>query len=702
MKGFLKKLSLILVLALALSCFSLPAAAEETEKSFTVFEGTKKIEGWYPAFVSSYQNPGQVTMEQLKKALTNDNAVIEVTFTGNAGISLLLQSYPVSGGNHYTWYTFNDSSLYASGDKKVAAFSAAKLINGYTSTKHEDDGSYLRLDNLLNFGIGGEGNTVYSVVVKWYTDGVSKIRYNPAVTHQTITGWGASYTWYGDWLTQLNCKEQGFDWIFNDCEFNILRFRDLNKVRGYGGGFEDTSYKAYKMYYDAAVKRGIDPIVLVTSWGQYTRELDFVEFTQKDDRGFTYYTLAKDKNGNYMYDELADFCVESVRLFQKAGIPVHYFSISNETELQGTGRDENGNARNEAGFYLGANENQYHCAYWKAHIAVYNAFKEAFGDDAPSLTGAEVMADRGSLMQEYLDPLIKNGYGDTFDTITHHLYGSENSPNSFADVYNRFGDKYALWQTEWYNHNFLDHCNVMINELNYENITAYLYWNGVWPEDEANCLIETSGFYPWDTIKRRGNHYVMMHFSKYIKQGYKRIDAAPILSDVNTTAFISPDGSELVTVILNNGGSQEDIKLEVTDYDITSSKVYQSTFNSTKYVDKGKDSDGKRLYNDDVTQNVYIVDKGSLDSDGKLTVPKNTITTVVAKIELSNPDSGDATADGKVDDKDLSAVLDHITGKKPLEGKKYDAANVRQDQAIDIKDYNALFAYVYHIVSSLQ
>lgn len=697
MKKLIKLLSLFLALTLAFGCLSFPAAAEETEKSFTVFEGSKVVEGWFPAFVSSWQNPGQVSMEQLVKAMTNPNAVIEVTYTGNAGVALLLQSYP-SGGNSYPWYVLDDHSLYTSGDKKVAVFSAEKLINGYTSKKHDDDGSNLRIDNLLNFGIGGEKNTVYSVVVKWYTDGVSKIRFNPANTHQTMTGWGASYTWYGDWLTNLNCKEQGFDWIFNDCEFNILRFRDLNKVRGYGGGFEDTTYKAYKMYYDAAVKRGIDPIVLVTSWGQYTRELDFVAFTQKDDRGFTYYTLAKDKNGNYMYDKLADFCVESVKLFKKAGIPVDYFAISNETELQGTGRDENGNARNEAGFYFGATEDKYHCAYWKAHVAIYNAFKKAFGDDAPKITGAEVMADRGSLMQEYLDPLIKNGYGDTFDTIAHHLYGSENTPNSFADVYNRFGSKYDLWQTEWYNHNFLEHANVMINELNYENITAYLYWNGVWPEDEANCLIETSGFYAHDTIKRRANHYVMMHFSKYIKKGYKRIDATPILTDVNSTAFISPDGTELVTVILNDGGSKDDIKLEVMDYDITSAKVYQSTFNSTKYVDQGKDSSGKHKYNDDVTKNVYMEDKGDL-KDGKVTIPKNTITTIVAKIEIAEPVPGDVTADGKVNDLDLDAVINHIKGKAELVGKKKTSADVVFDEIIDIRDFNRLHASIYNEIA---
>lgn len=299
----------------------------------------------------------------------------------------------------------------------------------------------------------------------------ANVKIDMSKTYQTIDGFGASYTWYGDWLTTNANAEQGYDWIFNDCEFNILRFRDLNRV----GSDEDdgeyqnalNGYKAYKSYYDAAVARGIDPIVLVTSWGQYNRNLDFVAFTELDDEGHTYYTLAKDENGEYMYDELADFCVESIKLFFDAGIPVDYFSISNETELQGLGKDENGNARNEAGFYFGAEENEYHCAYWKAHIAVYNAFKEAFGEWAPNITGAEVMADTADLITKYVSPLEENA-PETFDTIAHHLYGSENSPRSFKQVGDRYYGKYTLWQTEYYLDEYIRQAEMMANEFIYE------------------------------------------------------------------------------------------------------------------------------------------------------------------------------------------------------------------------------------------
>ncbi|MCD7889473.1 MAG: hypothetical protein LUG23_06120 [Oscillospiraceae bacterium] len=400
-------------------------------------------------------------------------------------------------------------------------------------------------------------------------------------TYQTIDGFGASYTWYSDWLVNNENAETAYDWIFNDAEFNILRFRDLNHV---GDEYQSAldGYETYYAFYSAALERGIEPIVLVTSWGQYDRDLDFVAFTELDDNGYTYYTLAKNENGEYIYDELAQFCVESVQLFFDAGIPVDYFSISNETELQGLQIDENGNARDEAGFYFGADEDEYHCAYWKAHLAVYEAFQEAFGEYAPSITGAEVMADTASRLEAYISPLIENGGADTFEVIAHHLYGSDNTKSSYfavADLY--YGD-YTLWQTEWYYNEYINHAEKMANEFIYEGISAYLYWNGVWIADTGNCLIEIDSSSENASISRNGNHYIMMHFSKYVKNGYKRVDVG---NDSGSTivAFKAPDDSRLVIIVVNNTDDDDEITFDLGDATVIDSFGYQTIGNENRF-----------------------------------------------------------------------------------------------------------------------
>ncbi len=622
MKKVIKAVSVVLAALMLLTTLSVVSFAD-TPAKYTLFEGEQVLDGWYPSFFLQYAEPEKAS--NFLEAIQNDGATIEITYTGSANLSLLLQSYPVSGGDNYSFATFSRYTTKTDGDKKVAVFSAEDFIDTYTSTKHADDGSYLRLDNVMNFGVDGNGNTVYSIIVRWTIKGDPGITVDLDTRYQTFEGWGASYTWYGDWLTNNVHAEEAYDWIFEDAEFNILRFRDLNKVIGYGGGYEDTTYKSYKAYYNAAVKRGVDPIVMVTSWGQYDRNLDFVAFTEKDDEGHTYYTLAKDENGEYMYDELADFCVQSIQYFFDAGIPVDYFSISNETELQGLHIDEQGNARDEAGFYFGPDENEYHCAYWKAHIAVYEAFQEAFGEDAPKITGAEVMADTASLMEEYLEPLIEAA-PESFDMIPHHLYGSANTPASFSEVYEKFGD-YTLWQTEWYNNDYFGHAKVLIDELNYENVNAYLYWNGVWPEDDGNCLIEIGGWESNAYVKPRGNHYIMMHFSKFIKNGYTRVETDLNAVNSNVTAFVSPDNDELVLVILNTSENDETLKLAVNDYRIKSGHIYRSTKNTDDYEKEQE-------------LNEYMVDMGSLKTTS-IEIPSDTLTTLVMKIEPRDAEAAD-------------------------------------------------------------
>lgn len=433
-------------------------------------------------------------------------------------------------------------------------------------------------------------------------------------TYQTIDGFGASYTWYGDFLTTNAQAETGYDWIFNEAGFNILRFRDLHHV---GNEYENAKngYPAYKAYYDAAVARGVEPIVLVTSWGQYDRDLPFVAFNELSDKGYSYYTLAKDENGEYMYDELAEFCVKSIQYFFDAGIPVHYFSISNEIELQERHIDEQGKAREEAGFFIGPEETDDYCAYWKAHIAVYEAFKEAFGEWAPTLLGAETMAGYADLLGSYLDPVIEN-CPESLEIIGHHLYGTEQTPSNFAKVYDRFSD-YRIWQTEYYMNDYFEQARVLIDELTYENINAYLYWNGVWIPDTGNCLIEVGSDAEHAEVKRIGNHYIMTHFSKYIKQGYQRVELKTD-GDLMVCGFKSPDESELVVVALNTMESEDtDLNIDLSELEVLDSFVLQSF-------------EGENRFAHD-----YLVEMGEFGTG--LFMPSGSLATVVFSLE-GNPD----------------------------------------------------------------
>ncbi len=515
-----------------------------------------------------------------------------------------------------------------------------KMFSDYAANKANiDDGGNVK--DPVAMSLDGRGNGGCDVIYGVYV--VTSLPVDPNFsttatinmdkTYQTIDGFGASYTWYSDWMVQIDMRHQGYDWIFNEAEFNILRFRDQHGLAGDEKYEATKGYPKYRAYYDAAVERGIDPIVLVTSWGQYDRSLPFVQYIEKSANGYSYYTLAKDQKGNYMYDELAEFCVQSVQYFLDAGIPVHYFSISNEIELQELHIDEQGNSRDSAGFFFGTEETDDRCAYWKAHLAVYKAFKEAFGENAPSIIGAETMAGYPDLLNRYLDPLIKED-PDCLDVVAHHLYGTQLSERNFAKLYKEYSD-YRLWQTEWYCNDYFYLAEVIVDELVNENLNAFLYWNGVWPEDDGNCLIEISDWSwvpEWPhtaTVTRMPAHYIMTHFSKFIKNGYLRVDVSEGLYS-KIGAFKSPEGDKLVVVAANNTGN-DDILNIVQDNNVIASAVYQST-----------ESD-----------QVYMKSLGSFENG--MTLPAGSMTTIV--FDIIPVMRGDVNDDCVVDRNDAIQVL---------------------------------------------
>lgn len=429
-----------------------------------------------------------------------------------------------------------------------------------------------------------------------YAEDQSTVVIDTDKTYQTIDGFGASYTWYSEQLSTTEVAQQGFDWIFNDAKFNMLRFRDLNCVYTNNRDEVLEGYKSnYYLYYNAAVERGIDPLVIVTSWGEYDRSLPWVEFVENPENGYSYYTLAKDSSGEYMYDALADFCVESITIFFDAGIPVDYFSITNEAELQDSHLDEKGGQRDSAGFFLGKEETDYQAAYWKAHIAVYDAFKEAFGEYAPSLLGAETMAAYPDLLHGYLDPLIESR-PETVEVVAHHLYGTDFSERNLTAVGEAFPDL-KIYQTEYYEGDFFRNAEVVLDDLVYEGVNAYLYWDGVWPMGAVLDVSSTGGS---TTLTRRGNHYIMSHFSAFIGRGYKRVD---VQDSLNTKfgAFKSPDGGKLIVIAMNPTKEAESLTLDIGENEVLSSKVYLSTEDAenafkNKYLqDMGEYTDGMEL-----------------------------------------------------------------------------------------------------------
>jgi hypothetical protein len=86
----------------------------------------------------------------------------------------------------------------------------------------------------------------------------------------------------------------------------------------------------------------------------------------------------------------------------------------------------------------------------------------------------------------------------------------------------------------------------LFDDMRYLQPAAWLDWQYYGEHDTQWCLV--TGDFKSQTMYRHSNYYVRQHVTKYIKKGYTILD----VDDKQTLAAISPDGSEIVIVALNN------------------------------------------------------------------------------------------------------------------------------------------------------
>ena len=436
-----------------------------------------------------------------------------------------------------------------------------------------------------------------------------------AGTHQTIDGFGAGFTWYADMIFQRQHYEEVFDLLFKDAGFTILRFKNE-----YGYSTFNASVLTNKRYYEAAKKRaeerGEDVTVLYSSWSP-------VASLKSNNTINGFGTLKRDEDGNYVYDEFAAWWKESVDAYRKYGIPVDYVSIQNECDFQAS----------YDGCEFGKEETATLASYATAFLATYRLFRDSYGDDMPLMVAPETMTVAPTDLRGYLRSIIAEEPGSVA-VIGHHLYlGGESSDDPNTCNYDSFlmnfrgvaslAKEYNArkWQTEFYRGTALETANVINNSLIHENANAYIFWGGVWTGsavdgiDCGNLIICGTRFKDGASEKGymvTGDYYAMRHYSEFIRPGYIRVDASVSpASGIRLSAYRNEDSSKVVIVLLNNNAESVKVQLPLENYNLTDSKCFQSVFTEGDTADM--------RYND----------LGALDSNRKIELPGESVTTIV-------------------------------------------------------------------------
>lgn len=436
--------------------------------------------------------------------------------------------------------------------------------------------------------------------------------------HQTIDGFGGAFTWYSDQVFTTKNPNGLLDAAFTNAKMSIIRFKNEYSYYAEGNaGNVGPMVRIYEAAVERAAKYGEEPTILLSCWSPPAK----LKSNQSINGGGS---LAKHEDGTYMYEEYARWWVDSVKFYRDCGIKIDYVSIQNECDF----------VASYDGCEFAQVETSTQASYAKAFLAVYDAFREEFGEDAPKMIAPETMSCEPRKLYAYIKDIIETKPESIYG-VGYHLYvgGDSNEENNtvkydsflwnFMDMEKFFGEYgYARWQTEFFRGRGLQTAALINNAMVRADMNAYLYWSAVWPNDNADFEcgaligIQNGKKVNEDGWILCGDYYALRHFSEFIRPGYIRVEAS--IKDIafKTSAYVSEDGKTAVLVVINLADEEETLQIPEEGYSIAGSDIYQSV-----------------LGIEDSSNNVLYQGIGALEAGNIVKLPGESITTIVLSIK---------------------------------------------------------------------
>ena len=419
---------------------------------------------------------------------------------------------------------------------------------------------------------------------------------NSSTTYQTIVGFGGAEAFETNLLTGNPNSAQLYTALFDPTQglgVTILRLQDVYQNSNSGTCTDPVSGATVNNCFDSAAENIASEAshvagsgnlqILMSSWSPPAN--------LKSNDNIIDGTLAQ-SGGSYVYSNFASYLAGSITAYRAENVNPTWVSLQNEpnfipTTYAGCGfgyqegiqeYDASGNPVTVAGY-----PNALDAAYAAVHALT----------SPPTLIGPETDGLMG--IDQYLTNMNAAHYG----VIAHHLYNvsdssgnyvpnSGNDPPSFAYAMSQLAATYPntqIFETEYYNNsgttgsdNYgFDAAWTIHESLTQENAAMYLYWALTWGDTQQGLIYVDSG----NGIHYEDQYYAMMHFSHFIRPGYKRVSVqVPSSSSLAASAYISPDGKTLVAVLLNTSlTAQAVVGLNFTGFSPSTSSIYMTQFN---------------------------------------------------------------------------------------------------------------------------
>jgi glucuronoarabinoxylan endo-1,4-beta-xylanase len=410
---------------------------------------------------------------------------------------------------------------------------------------------------------------------------------DPTTVHQTMVGFGAAVGYFAGSAMSNPMSAQLFQTLFGDLGIQILRVGNWYD----NNGDNNAAFKQTAALVKAIHQMGYTPILLMSSWNPpYTTwtSLDgsitypSLKTNGMNDAGGT---LPKTAAGGYDYPDFATWWAESLTAFQTAtgGIVPDVISIQNEPDFTTT---------NEGTCLFDPTEDT-NAGYGQALDAVKMAVAGAAQANSfpmPKLAGPENDSLNKNELPRYVAGITSSGYLDDLDIVAHHLYGGTDSiPNSYDSNMTGVATAAAgkpIWQTEYgpNDENVFYTAWLIQNAVTVEGVSAYLYWDLYWvPQSTPSGLVTVSstGY----TIN--DDYYAIQHFAKQTGTGWTRVDTSSTETVITSSAFLSPDGTQLTLVLINTDGADHQVTIDAGGFAGTTSAIYRTSGTSERYVALG-------------------------------------------------------------------------------------------------------------------
>lgn len=487
---------------------------------------------------------------------------------GVIGQSFAVTATVTAGLGTVTNVTVNLSAIGGPAAAPLVLSSAGFYTNTFTVPVGSPNGSVnLMVTATDTTPLQGAGGAPFTVLAP------QTATVNTAQVFQTIEGLGGAAAFYEGWLTALpyNYKQEVYSNAFAGLNLSMLRFGDWYRYQTPLIGFHSA---ATEIVSNANRLLGHPIQVYMSSWSPPA----FLKSNGQVGHGGTLITNA---DGTFAYDRFAQYWYDSINAYRSNGVDLTWISIQNEPDWVADydscifhPTEDRVNGTNYA-------------SYSKALDAVY--LKLTNFPSAPRILAPEVVHVAYNDLANYAATL-NSGH---FYGINYHLYGDDN--NSLASSTNIFPGK-PHFMTEYGVGGLKETAMLIHNCLTLAKCSGFNYWSLVWP-GTGGGLIQIENPYasqstwtnapPGVTTQTHGwwltpAYWAMKHFSYYIQPGFKRVGITDTDNNINSSAYLSPDGLRLVAVLINSSDTVPSyMNFNFGTFPVGQSSVFQTAGTNT-------------------------------------------------------------------------------------------------------------------------